>query len=175
MPRHRNAHQADPGDPLDPRQREDWEFQKGIAVGIEYNKVVGYTIWLWFNQVDIGYLRMYEKITANFCLANKFNLLPNGKLDPDSPFFIDRKGNATVHDNMKPLDMNDFAAVAGIPSATTYIFRKMFAQILMDQEDHNIRETEEWAMNGLLNYKKVYLSPATYHLWERGEEEDEGK
>ena len=29
--------------------------------------------------------------------------------------------------------------------------------------------------NGLLNYKKVHLSPATYHLWERGEEEDEGK
>ena len=84
----RNPHQEDPGDDLDPRQREDFELHKGIAVGIEHQKVVSYTIWLWFNQIDTCYLRIYESIAARFLLANRFNLLPDGTIDPESPYAL---------------------------------------------------------------------------------------
>ena len=92
----RDPYQADTGEIEDPREREEWELLHGIAVEIEYHKTgKKYTMYLWFSQVEIYYLRMYETITANYCLANKRNLLPNGKINPDSAFFIDGNGNAT--------------------------------------------------------------------------------
>ena len=142
-----NPYQNDPGDPNDPRQREDWEVQQGIAIPIEYHKTGHkYTIWLWFSQVETYYLRMYESIAANYCLAKKINLLPDGSIDPESPLFINGKGGPTVYTNMFPLDFSDFAMAAGIPSATSYIFRKMFSKLLLAQESLNLREAEEWTM-----------------------------
>ena len=161
----RNPHQEDPGDNQDPRNRADFRLHQGIAVGIEYQKVVSYTIWLWFNQVDTCYLRMYESITALHCLHYGLNLLPDGTIDPETPFFIDGSGNATVHTHMKALDLHDFAAAAGIPGATTYVFRKMFARILMDQEDHTLREAEEWAMgHGPQTAKNAYMEDLSKKL-----------
>ena len=66
---------------------------------------------------------------------------------------------------MRSLDLSDFAAAAGIPSATSYIFRKMFAKILMDQEDHNLRESEEWAMgHGPQTAKNQYMEDLSKKL-----------
>ena len=145
----RNPTQADPGIPDDDREfdKEEFQLHQGIAVPIPYHKTGHkYTIWLWFSQVEAYYLRMYESITAKFCQARNINLLPNGKVDPDSPFFIDGKGRPTVHTNMAPLDFHDFAESAGIAGATSYTFRKMFSGLLLAQQDLTLREAEEWTM-----------------------------
>ena len=143
----RDPTQADPGDPNDPSKRAEFDLYQGINIPILYHKTGHkYIIHLWFSQVETYYLRMYESITAKYCIARNINLLENGSLDPESPFFIDGKGRATVHPNMYPLDFSDFAASAGIPSATSYIFRKMFSGLLLAQEDLTLREAEEWTM-----------------------------
>ena len=143
----RDPTQADPGDPNDPRKKDEFQLYQGISIPILYHKTGHkYIIHLWFSQVETYYLRMYESITAKYCKARNINLLENGSLDPESPFFIDGKGRPTVHTHMYPLDFSDFAASANIPGATSYIFRKMFSGLLLAQEDLALREAEEWTM-----------------------------
>ena len=144
----RNPYVIDPQDPNDPRLREDWDYQHGIAVLIKHHKTgAKYPMWLWFSQVDVTYLQMYEEIAHNYCKANNINWdAANNQRKLNSPFFIDGKGHASISFRCKPLDFSDFAAVAGIPYATSYIFRKMFAGLLMSQEDMNLRESEEYAL-----------------------------
>ena len=143
-----NPHAPDPQDPNDPRSREDWDLQHGIAVLVLHHKTgAKYPMWLWFSQVDTTYLHMYEEVTHNFCKANNINWdAANNQRKLNSPFFIDGKGKASISSRCQPLDFFDFAAIAGIPSATSYIFRKMFAGLLMSQENMNLRETEEYAL-----------------------------
>ena len=144
----RDPTQPDPGIPDDREfDKEEFDLLQGIAIPIPYHKTGHkYTIWLWFSQVEAVYLTMYESIASKYCKARKLNLLEDGEIDPDSPFFIDRKGRPTIHTNMFPLDFSDFARCAGIQSATSYIFRRMFSGLLLAQEDMALREAEEWTM-----------------------------
>ena len=139
---------ADPNDPNDPRSSDDGELLQGIAIEIEHHKTgCKYPMYLWFSQVQVMYLRMYEDIARRFSIANNFNIDPaTGLPSNKSPFFISGTGAATYQQNMRPLDYTDFAKAAGIPKCTSMYFRKMFSNILLAQKDIALRECEEWTM-----------------------------
>ena len=143
-----DLYRADDNDPNDPRKSDDWPLMQGIAIKVPYHKTgPEYPMWLWFSQVQTEYLRYYEEIVRNYCVAKNINIDPTTGLPHNkSPFFIAGSGAATFQPKMFPLDFSDFAKVAKIPKCTSMLFRKMFSNILLAQKDIAIRECEEWTM-----------------------------
>ena len=154
----KNPHVADPNDPNDPRTQDDWDLTQGVVVKIALHKTgAKYPMYLWFSQVEIIRLRMYEEISANFLIANGLRLDDNGVPDNSCPMFITGDGTALVHTHMHPLDFSDFALIANVPSITSKNFRTMFSNLLLGQKNFVLRECEEWVMaHGPNTAKKFY-------------------
>jgi hypothetical protein len=91
---------------------------------------------------------MYEEVASNFLLAMGLNVdKTNPKLILNkTPFFISGSGGPVIHPHSQPLDFSDFAMVAGLPYASSHIFRRMFSGLLMAQPNIALRECEEWVM-----------------------------
>ena len=163
-----NPFDFDPNDPNDPRASESWQLQQGIAVKIQYHKTgAKYPVWLWFSQTEQFYLKMYEEVASNFLLARGLNVdKTNPKLILNkTPFFISGSGGPVVYPHSQPLNFSGFAMVAGIPYASSHIFRRMFSGLLMAQPNIALRECEEWVMaHGPSTAKDHYRQELTNKL-----------